>query len=88
MSSALILILIDSGPNKRDIFFVNGSFSHGNKQHIHRIAERMHGRHRKMQGTQENLSYRGFFREIGVVFWVEMKEDGLKTGVKPGLLEY
>jgi len=26
--------------------------------------------------------------KIGVDFWVEMKKDGLKTGVKSGILHY
>jgi len=27
----------------------------------------------------------GFSRKFGADFWVEMKNDGLKTGAKPGL---
>jgi hypothetical protein len=30
----------------------------------------------------------GFFTKIGTDFWVEMKKDGLKTGVKSGVLDY
>jgi len=39
------------------------------------------------RGLKKNL-IGNFSRNFGADFWVKMKKHGLKTGVKPGILEY
>ena len=41
-----------------------------------------------MQGLQKKFEGRELFTKIGADFWVEMKKDGLKTGVKSALSQY
>ena len=80
MGSAFVPMIVDDSLNSRNIFFVNGPFSDGNGQHVHRISERFRGRQKKMDKGRKKL----WETNSGSDFWVEMKKDGLKTGAKPG----
>ena len=67
-------MLVDSGLNKRDIFFANGSFSDSNGRHARCIAERKGGRHPIMHRPQKKLRKGRLCTKITPDVWVEMKK--------------
>ena len=80
-------MLINSSLDQPNISLGDDSFSNGNGQHTHCISEKNPRRQKKMHGAKKSVD-RVFWMKIIVDFWVEMKNDGLKIGVKSGILHY
>ena len=88
MLSTLVPMTVDRGLDRRDVLLGNGSFSDGKRQHFNCISERIDGRQQKMKGSEKNLVTEWGEGHIWPNSWVEMKNDGLKTGVKTRILDY
>ena len=76
MSSTFIPVLVDSGLDRRNIFFVNGPFPDGNGQHIHRISERIPGRQQKMHWPQKKIAPVSFSQKLALIFGLKWKKMG------------
>ena len=82
-----MLMLRNGSLNQGNIGLGDGPFPDGNGQHFYCISEMRLRRQEKNQNA-ENIFCEWIGKKFRAEFWVEMKKDGLKTGVKPGILEY